>query len=122
METHGGASLEECIVPVICIEKPFSEKIVYEKLPKIIVKIVQNEIKISPNKKLRVEFTLSQQLPLVEAVVNNKRYICNCEDGIYWFEPDIGKDEKYNAKIVYKEIIGEIHYKIIKGISSKFDI
>ena len=122
LETHGGASWEECIVPIICVEKPNGgvKKLAQKEI--IIVSLITPEVKLSLDKKVRVGFALSKSLEDVVAVVNNKRYKCEIIDNAYWFEPDVGKDETYAAKISCKEIIGEVQYRVIKGISSNFDI
>lgn len=119
-ETHGGALLEEVLVPVITL-RHYSSLVIDEKL-KIIITLLTSDIKLAANKKIKVEFRLSETLHNVVAVVNNNRYQCNCSDGIYSFEPAVDKSTEYMAKIVTKEIIGTIKYKVIKGLTSNFDI
>lgn len=119
-ETHGGALLEEILVPVITLSKRNVE--INKEIKKVAIILLTKEIKLTANKKIKVEFELSEILKDVVAVVNNSRYECKYNDGKYSFEPDIDRNSEYTAKIVSKEIIGTIKYKVIKGITSNFDI
>lgn len=118
-ETHGGATLEECVVPVLSVKKVAPQKKVKEK---IIITLLTESVKETPNKPIKIEFALSKQLSNVVAVVSNKRYNCDFDGERYSFNPIIGKDMTYAVKIVCKEIIGEFTYTVIKGISSNLDI
>ncbi len=121
LEIHGGASWEECIVPIICVEKKSgTDKNILDE--KLIIKIITPEVKLSVNKKIKIGFELNKKIEEVIAIVNNKRYKCEFIDNAYWFEPDVGRSENYTAKISCKETIGEIQYRVVKGISSDFDI
>lgn len=119
-ETHGGALLEEILVPVITLRK--GNIAVEKEIVKIVITLLTKEIKLTANKKIKVEFELSEIVKDVVAVVNNNRYECKYNDGKYSFEPGIDRNSEYTAKIVAKEIIGTIRYKVIKGITSNFDI
>jgi hypothetical protein len=119
-ETHGGALLEEVLVPIITISK--GGTIVKEETSKVVISLLTQEIKLTANQKIKVEFKLSESLQDVVAVVNNNRYQCIYSNGKYSFEPDIDRNSEYTAKIVAKEIIGTIKYKVIKGLISNFDI
>ncbi len=117
-ETHGGATFEEVIVPIICIDNDYQVK----KDEEIVINLLTPVIKLPVSKKIKVEFELNGQFDKLTAIVKNKRYLCKFDSGKYSFEPEVGKDEIYLANIVEKEIIGSFEYKVTKPISSNFDI
>lgn len=118
-ETHGGASLEECIVPVLSVKKVAPKKKAKEKA---IITFFTESVKIAPNKPVKIEFTLSKELANVTATIGNNRYICDFDGARYSFTPVIGKETEYKTRVVCKEIIGEFTFTVTKGISSNFDI
>lgn len=119
LETHGGATLEECVVPVISVKKANKQKKAKEK---IVITLLTETIKLSLNRSMSVKFKLSKPLENVVAVVNNIRYNCGFDGENYSFTPTVGKETQYTAKIVCKEIIGEFTYKVVKPIENNFDI
>lgn len=116
-ETHGGATFEEMLVPVITISR--SEGI---KKSIIIITLLTKEVKMPIDRIITVQFRLSVQIDNVKAFVGNIGYKCKLENGIYSFNHKIGNESSCKAKIISENTIGEITYKIIKGISSNFDI
>ncbi len=119
-ETHGGALLEEILVPIISIKKSNIET--RSEHLNVVIILLTKEIKLTADRKIKVQFKLSKELKDVFAVVNNNRHKCTYSNGIYSFEPNVNRNDNYTAKIVSGEIIGSIKYKVIKGISSNFDI
>ena len=117
-ETHGGATFEEVIVPIICLDNNHHTAAV----EKVTIKLLTHVIKLSANKKIKVEFELNGHFEKLTAVVKNKRYLCKYDAGKYSFEPEVDKEDIYLVNIVGKEIIGNFEYKVIKPISSNFDI
>jgi hypothetical protein len=115
-EIHGGATLEEVLVPVITIGK---EKVTKKQIS---IEVLTPEIKQTPTSRIMVKFRINRKFDKVVAVVLGKRYECKYENDSWSFEPTVGKDEKYVATIVAKEKLGTFEYKIKKGISSNFDI
>lgn len=119
-EIHGGASLEEMIVPVICVSKKGVKK------QSIELTIVTPTIKLSIDKKVFVCFKSNQNLKNAVAVVNNERICCSFADGVYSFEQFIADSKtEYTVKILSdNRIVGEVHYTVTRGMqkNTKFDI
>jgi len=119
LETHGGATLEECIVPIFSVRK-FAPK---QKTSEVItVTLLTSEAKMSIDQTATISFSLSKQLKGVSVKVDNKYYDCRFDGSKYSYTQSVGKETKYTAQIVSGGIIGVITYKIVKGISSKFDL
>ncbi|GAB6155779.1 hypothetical protein JCM17380_45300 [Desulfosporosinus burensis] len=119
-EIHGGASLEEMIVPVFCVSKKGTQN------QFVVLTILTSTIKMSIDKKVMVRFKANQKLRKVVAVVDNKRINCSFTNGTYTFEQHITDNKtEYSARIISdNRIVGEIGYKVIHGMqkSTKFDI
>jgi len=114
-EIHGGASLEEVLVPVIELSKKNFDEV---DIPILLT----NEVRLKAGQKVVIRFKLKKDYNNLYAVIGNTRYKC-IKDGECWcFEPAVDKREVYKAKIVANRTLGTIEYKIIKGISSNFDI
>lgn len=126
-EIHGGASLEEMIVPVICIsrkdDKPTST---LSKKVKAKLILLTPEIKLSISKEVQIQFTCSTKLHNTEAHVDNKTLLCVFENGIYSFSHRIDSPKsEYTAKIISDgSIVGELKYKVIRPMEQRknFDI
>lgn len=116
-EVHGGATLEEVLVPVITIQADNNE--IKEQVK---IEILTPEIKQTVSGKIIVKFKLNKKFDKVVAVVQGKRYVCKYSNNCWSFEPEIGKADRYTANIVSNETLGSFEYKIKKGISSNFDI
>ena len=122
-EIHGGASLEEMLVPVILINRhKESKKVIEEAATKINLTLLTTEPRMTLNQTVQVKFKLDVLLENVIAVVNNERYSCILSDGIYTFEHPVDKQIEYTAIINCGKIRKEIKYKVKKGLSNNLDI
>lgn len=122
-EIHGGATLEEMLVPVLVINRNKEANVVIEEsTQQINIMLLSKEPRMTLNKTVKIEFKLDSILDNVIAVVNNVRYPCAYANGIYSFEHEVGLQSEYTATINCGRIIGEIKYKVKKGISNNFDI
>ena len=113
-EIHGGATLEEVLVPVIILSKTCIEE-------KVNIELLTPELKQQDGV---VKFRVNKTFDVLYAVVDLKSYKCY-QEGDYWcFKPEFDKKEEYTANITSKGNIGEINYKVIKGrVDNKnFDI
>lgn len=121
-EIHGGASLEEWLVPVIVIEK-------LGKKAKPKFTIVPDASKIKPElgtKQIKVKFSISgPELKDVFVNIQGKRIECFYSDEKYAFayKPE-ANEEKFTVKVWHGEIIGQFEIEVEKAISKnkKFDI
>jgi len=116
-EIHGGATLEEVLVPIIILSKtPLEEKVVIIPL--------ETEIRLKAGLLPKVKFKIDKPYKELYATVDAKKYICYKESDYWYFEPDIGKKEHYVVKISSKGNLGEFNYGLIKGRadSDKFNI
>ena len=122
-EIHGGASLEEWIVPIVCIEKLSSDK----KVEKVVIK--PQETKYKPElgtKQIRVKFTINgNKRDGVSARIKGTVIKCKLDNGVYSFVfvPD-KNDTTLTVKISDGVILGEFEIQIEQGIkkNDKFDI
>ena len=122
-EIHGGASLEEWIVPVVCVEKYSSEK----KPVTVIIK--PQETKYKPElgtKQIRVKFTISgNKRNNVSARIKGIVTKCEWDNGSYSFVfvPD-KNDTTLTVKIFDGGLLGEFEIQVEQGIkkNDKFDI
>lgn len=121
-EIHGGASLEEWIVPIITIEK-------YSSARSVGVIVTPKSTKYKPEfgtKQVRVAFTIGgDKRDSVSAKVNGNTYKCVWENGVYSFKFTPSKGEAdLNVKIVDGGILGQFDIHIEQGIqkNTKFDI
>lgn len=116
-EIHGGATLEEVLVPIFVMSKtPLEEKVK--------ITVLEEEIKLRPGVLPKVKFKIDKNYSEVIAVVDGKQYKCIMEGEHWFFEPEVGKKDYYKVNLFSKGKIGEFSYKIIKGSteSDKFDI
>ncbi len=116
-EIHGGATLEEVLVPIIILSRtPLEEKAV--------VTPIDTEIKLKAGLLPKVKFKIDKPFSELYATVDARKYVCRKEDDYWYFEPEIGKKELYVAKISSKGNIDEFEFRIIKGRtdSDKFNI
>ena len=121
-EIHGGASLEEWIVPIIVVERLTEDK------PEA-AEVIPQQTKIKPElgtNKVRIAFTISgKKRNNVSARLKGVSYKCDWNDGVYnfTFEPS-SDDNKLTVKVIDGGIIGEFAVEIEHGIkkNSSFDI
>lgn len=122
-EIHGGASLEEWLVPIITIERFLEEK------EKSVVVITPQKTKYKPQigtKLVRVLFSVTgEKRNNLMVRFNGKSIKCKWDDGVYSFEfvPTL-KDTLLTIKVVDSEILGQFDIQIEHGIkkNDSFDI
>lgn len=121
-EIHGGASLEEWIVPVITVKRHLVEK------PET-VKVEPKNTKYKPvlgTKQVKVEFTISGiRRNNVSAKIKGNSYKCGWADGVYSFTFVPSKtDNILTVKIADSAILGQFDIEIEQGIkkNTNFDI
>jgi len=104
-EIHGGATLEEVLVPVVILSNTFIGE-------KVKIELLTPEIKQQDG---IIRFRVDKKFDVLYADVDLKRYKCYQEEDYWYFKPDFDKKEEYRANITSKGNIGEINYKVIKG-------
>ncbi len=117
-ELHGGATIEEIVIPLIEISKD-STKI------KLICKT--HEIKLKVDQIPIVEFVTIPKCQSVVLIVEKKKYPCNTSDNGSEWTCVLPKDIKtgtYTAIVRTNEkIVGELSFSITKGLKKKsFDL
>ena len=122
-EIHGGASMEEWIVPIICIEKIASERS-FEKISvQLLTPIVSPELGTD---KVTVEFLIKgTSCQKVYVLVNGQRIVCKNNNNTYAFDyvPRKGESE-IKVKVFGAGMLGEVIVQVKQKISQnkKFDI
>ena len=121
-EIHGGASLEEWIVPIVTIEKYMSTK-----SANVVVTPLSTKCKpeLGTNQ-VKVDFTISgNKRDSVYGKVKGNAYKCLLKNGVYSFKftPSKG-DSDLNIKIIDGGILGQFNIHIEQPIqkNTKFDI
>lgn len=121
-EIHGGASLEEWIVPIITIERLSGKE--SEKV-NIKPKSTQYKPKLG-TKQVKVEFSISgKKRDSVSAKIKGNLYKCEWSNGTYSFTFVPSKEDSVlTVKIVDDGILGEFNIEIEQGIKMNkgFDI
>jgi len=107
-EIHGGATLEEVLVPIILLSRILLEE-------KVLIAPLETEIRLKPGMLPKIKFKVSKEFGELSAIVDARKYVCKKEFDYWYFEPEVGKKENYIAKIIGKGSIGEFAYRIIKG-------
>lgn len=122
-EIHGGASLEEWIVPVIVVEK------LGKKKKTVKVEIKPKALKYKPElvtKLVRVQFSIGgEKRDNVYVTVRGERIQCEYQDGYYHFVFTAERsDNKLLIKVVDGGIIGQFEIEVEQGIkrNMNFDI
>ncbi len=120
-ETHGGASLEEMVVPVIRIGKSISTT--SQRTP-IEITVLTPIINVGTSKSAIVSFKLSKDFSSVNATIANQRIPCEFSNGVYKFIFVARSSGQFTVKLVSSgSVLGEFPIEIVKGISkSEFDI
>ena len=118
VEVHGGASLEEVVVPII--ELTLSDK-------NITVKLVKETVGVDSRIGTEIELFLSAHLQSVSVVLNGKSYnSLNIDENHYVVKlPDIKRAGIYDA-VVYSgdNMIGNVTFKTqgkIGNVNTDFD-
>ena len=121
-EIHGGASLEEWLVPIITVERTIDRK----SEP---VEVEPKFLKCKPEigtKLVNVSFTISgKQRNGVFARVKGRTYRCEYNQGMYSFAfASSNADTKLTVTIMDNGVIGTIDVEVEQGIkkNSNFDI
>jgi hypothetical protein len=123
-EIHGGASLEEWLTPIVCIEKHLSSGIQEEKcIIETTTPIVQPEMGTG---EVQIGFIVSgRKCKKVYATIKGIRYECsNKNDEYYFIYVPVKNETEIKVVVSDGEIIGEFIVKIRQKISQnkKFDI
>jgi len=117
VETHGGATLEEVVVPVIELELRDSN---------IEVKFLNDTITVSFRRKARIQLFSKTRLSDVSMMVNQKTYQGTQEDHNNWtFEmPDLTRPGQYFADIYSNNnlIASQLSFRIRKESASENDL
>lgn len=112
-EVHGGATLEEVVIPIIELTKR-------DRTYQIVC--LQDTIKVKPMAKVCLEFTVS---PICDREITafirdiNKEFVCNKENQERWAceLPENIKAGSYTATVRYQgQDIGEVTFSIEKGM------
>jgi len=121
-EIHGGASLEEWIVPIVVVDKVGAKK-------KEVIVIKPEKEKYKPElgtKLIRVGFTISGNLrKMVSVSIKGQKISCEYADGWYRFVYKVNPNEtRLTIKVLDGGIIGDFDIEIEQGIqgNAKFDI
>lgn len=120
-EIHGGASLEEWLVPVVVVSRND------EQVGDVAVTPIKTNYKPElGTKQVTVLFKISgDERHAVNAKIRGQSYLCNYNQGIYSFCFVPAKDDKnINVKIIDNGILGQFDIKVEQGIqkNTKFDI
>lgn len=122
-EIHGGASLEEWLVPVAIFES--AQNIV--KAEKITIDLLTEEVKPQVGTGLiTVRFKMSgKPRPNASIQIKGKKIPCVLKDKEYTFDYSVdAKDESITAQVIDGVILGKLTVKIVQGIkkNKNFDI
>ena len=123
-EIHGGASIEEWLVPIVCVEKRSAKRKKEEKCEiETTTPIVEPEIGTG---QVAIAFVVrGRKCKKVNATIKGIRYACTEKDSEYFFNYIPAKNETEVKVLVSDNIIlGEFVFKIKQKISQnkKFDI
>jgi hypothetical protein len=112
-ETHGGATLEEVLVPVLILSRvPLEETI------SIILLTPEPRVKLG---KAIVKFKVNKNFDKLNALINNRKYSCTKQDDFWYFEVECDQRVEYSAKIFTNTNIGSFDFKVNKGITENKD-
>ncbi len=121
-EIHGGASLEEWLVPIVTVER-------YIDVKRESVEVKPLESVLKPElgtKQVKVLFSISgDKRSNISARVNGNVYKCEPDNGYYSFAFVPSKnDNKLKIKVIDGGILGEFEIEIEQGIkkNTNFDI
>lgn len=123
-EIHGGASLEEWIVPIITVECIDTNKATMHV--KILLKTPVVKIDTF-TKMITVKFEISgkSEKRNISVTIHGKKIVCSYVNNVYEFKyRPLADETEVVAKVMESAILGEISFKIIHGItgSKRFDI
>jgi hypothetical protein len=120
-EIHGGASLEEMIVPVIMVSK--KETLSYHRTDERIT-VLTTTVNVGASKEATIKFRLTKEYAAVIAVIANQRIPCEYSSGEYSFRFRVNSSGQFTANIIAGGLaLGDFTFKVIKGIAkSDLDI
>lgn len=118
-EVHGGATLEEVLVPVLeiqrCVEAP--KEISYS------IKLKENLVRLEPGKKPRIYFEIIPETEdLVMVQVEDKEYICSREKSFWFFEVGTKQRVIQGTVVVGGRKVGVIEVLVQRGIYERDDM
>lgn len=122
-EIHGGASLEEWIVPVAVLEKTAD----LSAAEKVELELVTKEVKPQIGTgMITVRFKISGRVRSnVSVQIKGQKYPCKMDGKEYYFDyVAAGKEDSVIAQVIDGIILGKLEIKIVQGImkNKKFDI
>ena len=122
-EIHGGASLEEWLVPVAVVESAESSV----KAEIVTIKLLTEEAKPQVDTGLiTIRFRMSgKQRPNASVQIKGKKIPCTLKDNEYTFDHCVdGKEDTITAQVIDGVILGKLTLKIVQGIkkNKNFDI
>jgi len=116
VETHGGATLEELMVPII---------IVTNEKEKVTAKLVENIITVSYKIKATLRIFITKQYDKISVKIKNKVYESTEFDGGFFTVPiyDIINIGEYKGEVFAAgQYINEISFKLVKPTNSEKDL
>lgn len=119
-EIHGGASLEEWLVPVAVIESAQSTV----KTEKVTIDLLTEEVKPQVGTGLiTVRFKVSgKPRPNASVQIKGKKIPCVLKEKEYTFEYQVdGKEDSITAQVIDSVILGKLTVKIVQGIKKNKD-
>ncbi|KJU85632.1 hypothetical protein MBAV_002175 [Candidatus Magnetobacterium bavaricum] len=120
-EIHGGASLEEVLVPIIELSKKSVD--ISSTETTIAITLRTPSIRLKPGHHITVEFTINKDYDKLQAEVGSKIYDCLKNNDYWHFEPEVDQKTDYMTQIMYGgKALGTFQYKVKKGITSKLEI
>lgn len=122
-EIHGGASLEEWLVPVAVLESAQSAV----RAETVTIKLLTEEVKPQVGSGLiKVRFKMSGKARLNASVlIKGKKIPCTLKDKEYSFDYKVdGKEDTIIGQVIDGVILGKLTVKIVQGIkkNKNFDI
>lgn len=116
VETHGGATLEELLVPII---------IVTNEKERVTATPIEDIITVSYKIKATLKIFVSKQYEKISIKINNKVYESTEFDGNYFIVPiyDIIKVGDYKGEVYANEqYVDKIDFKLVKPTSNEKDL
>lgn len=125
-EIHGGASLEEMVVPVIKVSLKSSSVLKEQIKEKFEIVVLTQKNQLPFNKKITIKFKTNSSYGHLRVSVDNEKYDCIYADDIYSFEQTvITNKSSFVAKVICdNSIIGEFAYSVEHPMqqNKRFDI
>lgn len=111
-EIHGGATLEEVLVPVITIKRKT------KKENRVSFNLLSKKLKLNPKKEAVLSITLNTYVAKLTLMVRSNRFGAQYKDGKWQFVLKNMKPGKYKGLLyANNRYIGEIEFELTRGIS-----